>query len=188
MIRISLLAILLSSSLAWGASTDHGIEQCGMRLQIAVGARVDVELVRMIMHESVSKDNMFQRLLLCLVAVESAFQPDAVSRAQATGLTQTTLIARLEVDRKWTGSVRPNMNVSTTEPILPIGKDVYFGSAYLALCLTWFEGNYPMALACYNGGPTQAKKLRANRQMCTETANYVSRIWKLYEAHCKVGE
>ena len=169
MTRLISIVLLLVST--YSLATPR---ECGLALQRAVGARPDPALVDIIVAESVNKSEEFLTVLLALVAVESAFNPEARSPAGAYGLTQTTPIARQEVDNRWTG---------WQQPILLIGQDVYYGSAYLVLCYQdW--GTVPLALACYNGGGRQARLLQQGRRMCTETANYVARVLNLIEQEC----
>ena len=170
---LTLALVVLTPAVA--EATPHEVEQCGLRLQLAVGAPISIAQVRMIVYESVDQSKEFRRMLLAVVAVESAFQSGAESSQGALGLTQTMAIARREVDRRWSGQ----------PPAAALHQDVYYGSAYLALCRMDYGLNWAQALACYNGGPRQARLMQRGRRMCTETANYVARVWKLYEEHCR---
>lgn len=89
-------------------------------------------------------------LLLALMRQESLYQPDAVSSADAMGLTQVipatadAIAADLgEVDFQYSDLSRPNVSIR-------------FGAHYLGGVLEGFGGVFPVALAAYNGGPGNA--------------------------------
>ena len=100
-------------------------------------------------HEA-SENSFSPYLLLALVRQESFYQPDAVSSADATGLTQVIPgtaagIAEQLGETDFTNSdlMRPNVSLR-------------FGSYYLGQQLELFEGDISPALAAYNGGPGNA--------------------------------
>jgi soluble lytic murein transglycosylase len=89
-------------------------------------------------------------LLLALMRQESVYQPDAVSSADAMGLTQVipttadAIAADLgESDFQYSDLTRPNVSLR-------------FGAHYLGGVLEGFGGVFPAALSAYNGGPGNA--------------------------------
>ena len=87
-----------------------------------------------------------QLLLAALVRQESAWDAEAVSSANAVGLTQVTEPTGRQIaaalDRPW-----------TPEMLLIPSTALDFGAYYLGEQLTHFEGNLAAAIAAYNGGP-----------------------------------
>ena len=89
-------------------------------------------------------------LLLALVRQESLYRPDAVSIAEAMGLTQVIpstadgIAAELEVeDFRYSDLMRPRISLR-------------FGAYYLGTLVEGFGGEIGPALAGYNGGPANA--------------------------------
>lgn len=92
------------------------------------------------------------------IQAESAFRPDAVSSAGAIGLGQLMPATAREL------GVDPNNPAQNLD-----------GAArYMKQQLDTF-GNYPMALAAYNAGPSRVQKAGGIPNI-TETQNYVSKI------------
>lgn len=97
-------------------------------------------------------------LFIRQIQAESAFRPDAVSSAGAIGLGQLMPATAREL------GVDPNNPAQNLD-----------GAArYMKQQLDTF-GNYPMALAAYNAGPSRVQKAGGIPNI-TETQNYVSKI------------
>ena len=97
-------------------------------------------------------------LFIRQIQAESAFRPDAVSSAGAIGLGQLMPATAREL------GVDPNNPAQNLD-----------GAArYMKQQLATF-GNYPMALAAYNAGPSRVQKAGGIPNI-TETQNYVSKI------------
>jgi soluble lytic murein transglycosylase len=140
---------------------------------MAVGAPISAVQVDMIIRSSALTDLDGRRRVLTLIAVESSFNPDALSSRGAIGLTQTLPIARTEVDRVWPGQ----------RPALPSEADVWYGSSYLRWCRDKF-GSWTLAYMCYNAGPTATSQYLHVGNISRETLRYIVRMWKLYEENC----
>ena len=84
-------------------------------------------------------------LLLSVAKQESAFLPNAVSRANALGLMQLLLSTARDMTPK-----------ITREELFEPGPNTQAGGKYLARQLNRFGGNIPLTLAAYNAGPTRA--------------------------------
>jgi soluble lytic murein transglycosylase-like protein len=126
-------------------------------------------------------------LLLSVSKQESAFLPNAVSRANAFGLMQLLLATAREMEPKL-----------KREDLFEPGPNTLAGSRYLAKLLKRFDGNIALALAGYNAGPTRAaqwqKKMMESERMkenfdvdtfidtipFTETRRYVGSILRNY--------
>lgn len=84
-------------------------------------------------------------LLLSVAKQESAFLPNAVSKANALGLMQLLLSTARDMTPK-----------ITREELFEPGPNTQAGGKYLARLLNRFGGNIALTLAGYNAGPTRA--------------------------------
>ena len=87
-------------------------------------------------------------LLFALIRQESLFNPDATSWAGARGLTQV-----IPTTGRWIAEKKGQRDFSPDE-LYRAYVSMEFGAWYLAEQLKDFGGNRFMALAAYNGGPT----------------------------------
>lgn len=90
-------------------------------------------------------------LLYAIARQESAFSPDARSRAGALGLMQLLPSTARQTAR------RAGMRFSTYDLLQP-KINITLGSRYLNELLGQFNGNRILATAAYNAGPTRVKK------------------------------
>lgn len=103
-------------------------------------------------HENAALQNLNPAILFGLVRRESAFNKNAYSPAGAKGLMQIMpqtgrQIAR-DLKERWTGKN------SLYNPV----KNLKYGSYYYQKLLNQFDGNYALALAAYNAGPSKVKQ------------------------------
>jgi soluble lytic murein transglycosylase-like protein len=105
-------------------------------------------------------------LVLAVIAVESAFQTDAVSSARAQGLMQLipATAARFGVRK-----------------VFDPAENLRGGMAYLRWLLDRFEGNVTLALAGYNAGENAVARF-GGVPPYKETQNYVKKVRRLYRA------
>lgn len=126
-------------------------------------------------------------LLLSVAKQESAFLPQAISRANALGLLQLLPTTAREV-----------IPQITREELFTPGPNALAGARYLQKLLDRFQGNIALALAGYNAGPSRAvawqKKMLESALMqkqfdvdvfidtipFTETRRYVGSILRNY--------
>lgn len=103
-------------------------------------------------------------LVLALISVESAFNPQALSPARAQGLMQLIpeTAARFGVARPF----NPDENVRG-------------GLAYLRWLLAYFQGDVPLVLAAYNAGEGAVEKFKGIPPY-NETRDYVKKITGMY--------
>lgn len=103
-------------------------------------------------------------LIKAVIAVESSFEPAAVSHAGAQGLMQ--LIP----------STAKAMHVG--DPFDP-RENVYGGTRYLRVLANQFDGDVRLTVAAYNAGPEAVKEAHGVPSF-SETQKYVSRVLRLY--------
>ena len=107
-------------------------------------------------------------LIHAVIAIESAYDPDAVSRSGAVGLMQLMP----ETARRYgvTNRRDPAANLSG-------------GTRYLKDLLERFGNNLELALAGYNAGENAVKKYGNQVPPFSETQSYIRKVIKLYEQY-----
>lgn len=150
--------------------------------------------------ERIAKESIRQGiqpgLLAAVIREESRFDTDAVSAAQARGLTQFVFpTARRLANEIGLGAIDPR-DLGT--PAISIA----LGAAYLAQLEQRFQGHVPMALAAYNAGEPQADLWRVycysldpaeyyTKVGFTETRGYLRKVlssWAQYrEVYATAG-
>jgi hypothetical protein len=106
------------------------------------------------------KHGVDEKLIGHVIAVESNFNPRAVSRKRALGLMQ--LLPRTAVRFSVADAFDPAQNIDA-------------GTRYLKELLERFSGNLPFALAAYNAGPEMVERYRGIPPF-PETQKYVRQI------------
>lgn len=104
-------------------------------------------------------------LVLAVVAVESGFQPDAVSRKGAQGLMQLMPATAREL-----GVI----------DVLDPAQNLDGGTRYLRMLVARYGGDVGKALAAYNAGPGAVKRHRGVPPY-RETHHYIDRVLKRYQ-------
>lgn len=114
--------------------------------------------------EAALRNGLDPALVASVIAVESRFDPRAVSRKNAQGLMQLLpgTAARLGV----------------RDPFNP-QENVAAGTRYLAELLERFSGDLRLALAAYNAGPERVEQFRGIPPF-RETQDYVERVLAEY--------
>ena len=112
------------------------------------------------------RQNLELALVKAVIAVESAYDPQAVSPKGATGLMQLIpgTAARYGVKR-----------------IADPGENVNGGTRYLRDLLDLFNGNLTLALAGYNAGEAAVQRYRNTVPPFPETQAYVRLVMQFYE-------
>jgi len=144
--------------------------------------------------ETVSAQAQVKRLdpylVLALIRQESAFDPEAVSSAQAYGLMQ--LLPETAARLTHTSSVSP---ASLVDPDF----NVQAGTAYLRQLLDLYNDNLFMAVAAYNAGENAVEKWRTRYANLApdefvesisfrETRNYVKLVLRNYRTYRRLYE
>jgi soluble lytic murein transglycosylase len=108
-------------------------------------------------------------LVAALIRQESEFNPKAVSRADARGLTQIRPITGRELSRKL--QVRPYSTPMLFQPVV----NLRLGTHHLRAMIDRLDGKIELALAAYNAGPTRALAWR-NWAEFREPAEFIETI------------
>ena len=119
-------------------------------------------------------------LVYSIIRQESLYERDAISSADARGLTQLTLDTARRTARKW------QLAAPTADGLLDPKVNVPLGAAHLKDLLDRFDGQLPLALAAYNAGPNAVQRWLPTGAMdadiwlenipYNETRDYVRRI------------
>jgi soluble lytic murein transglycosylase-like protein len=111
-----------------------------------------------------------------MTKVESQFNPNATSKANAKGLMQLTPITIKELQRQ-------KLNINN--PYDP-QQNIEGGTKYLANMIKRFDGNLEHAIAAYNMGPVGFKNINRDiRRAPKETRDHVERVMKYYKGGIK---
>lgn len=119
-----------------------------------------VEDIDYIIKEKADKYNLDESLIKAVIKAESGFNPNAVSKAGASGLMQLM-----------PGTAR-GLGV---EDIFDVEQNIEGGAKYLRGMLDRFDGDKSLALAAYNAGPNAVKRY-GGIPPYQETQNYVKRV------------
>ena len=107
-------------------------------------------------------------LLHAVITAESAYNPNAISRAGAVGLMQ--LMPATAKQYGVSNRRDPKQNI-------------YGGSRYLRYLLKLFKNDLTLALAAYNAGEGTVKKYGNKIPPYKETRNYVKKVIKYYKKY-----
>jgi len=118
-----------------------------------------------VIRDAAQRYNLDADLIHCIIAVESNFDPKAVSPKNARGLMQ--LLPQ-------TAALFGVKNIFDPE------ENVNAGSHYLRDLLTKYNNNLTLALAAYNAGPERVDQYGHRVPPYLETMKYVQRIAKSY--------
>ena len=107
-------------------------------------------------------------LLHAVITAESAYNPNAISRAGAVGLMQLM-----------PGTAKQYGVSNRRDP----KQNIYGGSRYLRYLLKLFKNDLTLALAAYNAGEGTVKKYGNKIPPYKETRNYVKKVIKYYKKY-----
>jgi soluble lytic murein transglycosylase-like protein len=111
-------------------------------------------------------------LLKAVMAVESNFDPGAVSHKGATGLMQLM-----------PGTARDLYVADLLDP----AQNIDGGARYLRLLQDEFHGDLVRVLAAYNAGPEAVRRARGAIPEIPETQAYVRKVIARYDAYMRGG-
>jgi soluble lytic murein transglycosylase-like protein len=134
--------------------------------------RVDVDAYDLLIVEAAQYYTLPPALVKAVVAVESSFEPAAVSHAGAQGLMQ--LIPRTA------------RQMQVRDPFDP-RDNIYGGARYLRVLANEFPGSVPLTVAAYNAGPERVTRAGGVPRI-PETQTYVRRVLTLYKHYLKTWD
>lgn len=114
--------------------------------------------------EAANSNGLSPHLLKALIHVESDFNPRAVSKKGALGLTQI---------------MPDNLDLLDVRDPFDPKDNVMGGARYLRAMMDRFGGRLNLALAAYNAGPTAVERYK-DIPPYRETRNYVEKVLKYF--------
>jgi soluble lytic murein transglycosylase-like protein len=133
----------------------------------AGGAKRSAEWVDVV-RDAASTNNLPEALILAVIAVESNFDPRAVSEKGAAGLMQLM-----------PGTAREMYVADVFDP----AQNIHGGSRYLRLLANQYGGDMVRMLAAYNAGPDAVRRAGGAVPNIPETREYVRKVVALYRAY-----
>ena len=132
--------------------------------QVEQQAKTTGRDVESLLREAAARHGLDPRLVRAVVAVESAFKPDAISPKGAQGLMQ--LMPKTAASLGVTDAFDPEQNLEG-------------GSRHLAALVSDYKGDLDRALAAYNAGQGAVAR-HGGIPPFRETQDYVAKVLKRY--------
>jgi soluble lytic murein transglycosylase-like protein len=121
-----------------------------------------------VVRDAAATNNLPEALVLAVIAVESNFDPRAVSEKGAAGLMQLM-----------PGTAR-DMYVSD---VFDPEQNIHGGTRYLRVLANQYGGDMVRMLAAYNAGPEAVRRAGGAVPNIPETREYVRKVVALYQAY-----
>lgn len=121
-----------------------------------------------VIREAAVNNNLPEALILAVIAVESNFDPRAVSEKGAAGLMQLM------------PSTARDMYVAD---VFDPEQNIHGGSRYLRVLANQYGGDMVRMLAAYNAGPDAVRRAGGAVPNIPETREYVRKVFALYRAY-----
>ena len=137
-------------------------------------AQANVEKFEPLIHEAATLHKVDPALVKAVVAVESSFQPDAVSPKGARGLMQV-----IPPTAERYGIVSDKKR-SAEQKLLDPATNLKVGAQHLAMLMTMFSSNLELVLAAYNAGEGAVLKYAKKIPPFRETQEYVKKVQQFY--------
>jgi soluble lytic murein transglycosylase-like protein len=138
------------------------------RVQPGPGSSRDPGAFRDHIRAAALKYQLPEELILAVMAVESAFDPRAVSEKGAMGLMQLMPATARDM--------------FVTDPFDP-AQNIEGGARYLRLLANQYGGDALRTLAAYNAGPEAVRRSRGDVPDIPETRAYVRKVVDLWNAY-----
>ena len=126
--------------------------------------RVDITVFDPTIMEAADYYALPPALVKAVIAIESNFDPRAVSHAGAQGLMQL---------------LPPTARQMLVEDCFAATDNIYGGTRYLRILANRFGGDLRLTLAAYNAGPELVERVQSVPNIL-ETQSYVRRVLMLY--------
>lgn len=126
--------------------------------------KVDVTRYDAVIREAARYYSLPPALVKAVIAVESSFEPTAVSHAGAQGLMQLIPSTAAEM---------------LVRDVFDARQNIYGGTRYLRVLANQFGGDVRLTIAAYNAGPKAVERKR-DVPAIEETRRYVQRVLTLY--------
>lgn len=123
----------------------------------------------------------FVKYIIAIIAIESSFNPNAISPRNAYGLMQMTQAAVLDASSYC--SIPP---IYKMNKLLDPETNIKYGTCYLHMLYEMYSGDWQKILVVYNGGYFQLDKYIRGGRVATETANYVLQVHRVL-AECNAS-
>jgi soluble lytic murein transglycosylase-like protein len=121
-----------------------------------------------VVREAAASNNLPEALILAVIAVESNFDPRAVSEKGAAGLMQLM-----------PGTAREMYVADVFDP----EQNIHGGTRYLRILANQYGGDMVRMLAAYNAGPDAVRRAGGAVPNIPETREYVRKVVALYRAY-----
>jgi len=118
-----------------------------------------------LIHAASERYSVDPDLIHCVIAVESNFNPKAVSRSNARGLMQL---------------LPQTAALMGVRSIFDPAQNIDGGTRYLKAMLTRYGNNVNLALAAYNAGPLRVDQYGHRVPPYRETTQYIQRVARTY--------
>jgi soluble lytic murein transglycosylase-like protein len=118
--------------------------------------------------DAAATNNLPEALILAVIAVESNFDPRAVSEKGAAGLMQLM-----------PGTARDMYVADVFDP----EQNIHGGTRYLRILANQYDGDMVRMLAAYNAGPEAVRRAGGAVPNIPETREYVRKVVALYRAY-----
>lgn len=121
-----------------------------------------------VVRDAAATNNLPEALILAVIAVESNFDPRAVSERGAAGLMQLM-----------PGTARDMYVGDVFDP----EQNIHGGTRYLRVLANQYDGDMVRMLAAYNAGPDAVRRAGGAVPNIPETREYVRKVVALYKAY-----
>lgn len=134
------------------------------------GGSPNIHRFEALIHKHATLQNLDPALVKAVIAVESSFEPDAVSGRGAVGLMQ--IIPETGARYGVVGDARRSVEQKLRDPAINLSV----GTRYLHDVLALFEDDLELTLAAYNAGEQTVKRYQNTVPPFVETREYVKLV------------